>query len=198
MATSPSNRSVSQAPQSLRKVRFPSLRKELLRLESGRLFAGVSVGEPWRRSVKFWRSLERSSPRSRVVKRSQRARTSISTVWWRSVRHAMRKPMPPTRGRLVITPPLCAPRNPGTACPLSGDNPTRGGAPRYHVSAPSLTRFGRSPTRSPCNLLRSRRFLRWPTPCCCPRLDRTPRSWLGVGGGGIATWRGPHSLRGGA
>ena len=41
MATSPSNRSVSQAPQSLRKVRFPSLRKELLRLESGRLFAGV-------------------------------------------------------------------------------------------------------------------------------------------------------------
>jgi len=53
MATSPSNRSVSQAPQSLLQVRFPGLRKELLRLESGRLFAGVSVGEPWRRSVEF-------------------------------------------------------------------------------------------------------------------------------------------------
>ncbi len=174
MATSPSNRSVSQAPQSLRKVRFPSLRKELLRLESGRLFAGVSVGEPWRRFVKFWRPLERSSPRSRVVKRSQRARTSFSTVWWRSVRHAMRKSMPPTRGRRGVCwahheanraqrasrldaagTSLFAPRNPGTACPLSGDNPTRSAAPRYHVSAPNLTRFGSSPARSPCNLLRS-------------------------------------------
>jgi hypothetical protein len=34
-ARSVSNRSVSRAPQSLRKVRFPSLRNELLRLESG-------------------------------------------------------------------------------------------------------------------------------------------------------------------
>jgi hypothetical protein len=81
---------------------------------SGWRTADSSLAFRLRRSVEFWRSLERSSPRSRVVKRSQRARTS-----------------------------------------LSGDNPTRSGAPRYHVSAPSLTRFGSSPARSPCNLLRS-------------------------------------------
>jgi hypothetical protein len=32
-----------------------------------------------------------------VVKRAQGARTSISTGWWRSVRRAMPKRMPPTR-----------------------------------------------------------------------------------------------------
>jgi len=94
----------------LRKVRFASLRKELLRLENGRLFAGVSVATV-RRVLAIARAVK---PEIRVVKRSQRARTS-----------------------------------------LSGDNPTRSGAPRYHVSAPSLTRFGSSPARSPCNLLRS-------------------------------------------
>jgi hypothetical protein len=35
----------------------------------------------------------------------RRARTSISTAWWRSARHAMPKRMPPyARGRLVIIP----------------------------------------------------------------------------------------------
>ena len=66
MATSPSNRRVSQAPQSLRKVRFASLRKELLRLENGRLFAGVSVATV-RRVLAIARAVKPEIPRGQAI-----------------------------------------------------------------------------------------------------------------------------------
>ena len=170
MATSPSNRSVSQAPQSLRQVRFPSLRKELLRLESGqtlrwrfgwRALATVRRVLAIARAVKPGRLVITCSATGFTVEitrgadkwavRASRRRCRRGVCW---AHHEANRAQRASRLDAAGTP-LCAPRNPGPACPLSGDNPTRSGAPRYHVSAPSLTRFGSSQARSPCNLLRS-------------------------------------------